>query len=135
MQGARAVQESIIHKFANADICISIVWIKKLSGDSEQTAKKAAGMFTGHRVFHFYDQDQIVGKEIANSVGWDGHIAWDIYLFYKPYADWNKVPPPPTRWMHQLKDSWAHKAHFRTGDGLVKELLDAMTEIFGIENA
>lgn len=134
MQGARAVHESIIKKFPDADICINIVWIKKLTGDSEQTAKKAAEMFTDHRVSHFYDQDQNVGKEIANRIGWNGHIAWDIYLFYKPLADWNKLPPPPTRWMHQLKDRWADKTHFRTGNGLVKELLNAMSEIFGIEN-
>lgn len=123
------MQEAIIEKFPDADIHISIVWIKKLSGDSEQTAQKAAELFTDHRVAHFYDQYQIVGKEIAKSIGWEGHVAWDIYLFYKPFTGWNKVPPPPIHWMHQLKDRWADKAHFRTGDGLIKELLDAMTKI------
>jgi len=87
------------------------------------------------RFLHFYDQDQIVGQEIANRMGWDGHVAWDIYLFYEPHADWDKIPPKPTYWMHQLRDSWADRKHFRTGDGLVRELLNAMTEIFGIENA
>jgi len=135
VQGARAVQESIIHKFPNADIGISIVWINKLSGDSEQTAQKAAAWFTDHRVAHFYDPNKISGNAIANRLGWTGNVAWDIYLFYKSGVEWAQAPPRPIYWMHQLKDSWADKTHFRTGSGLVNELLNAMTEIFGIENA
>jgi hypothetical protein len=60
VQGARAVQTSIINKFPSADICISIVWIKKLPGDSEQTAKKTAAMFKDQRVVHFYDSNTAV---------------------------------------------------------------------------
>ncbi len=100
-----------------------------------EAALPSVKFLSDKRFKHYYDQDQIVGKEIANRIGWDEHIAWDIYLFYEPHADWNKRPPEPTYWMHQLKDSWADKAHFRTGDGLVRELLNAMTEIFRIENA
>lgn len=129
MQGARAVQESIINKFPNANICISIVWIKKLSGDSEQTAQKAAAIFTDHRVVHFYDSNQRSGKAVANRLGWSGNVAWDIYLFYKSGIEWATTPPKPIYWMHQLKDSWADKAHFRTGDGLANELLNAMTKL------
>jgi hypothetical protein len=33
--------------------------------------------------------------------------------------------------MHQLKDSWAHKAHFRTGGDLIKALSNAMTALSG----
>jgi hypothetical protein len=102
------VQASIINKFPHADICISIVWIKKLSGDSEQTAKR---------------------------LGWTGHVAWDIYLFYEAGVEWANITPQPAYWMHQLKDSWAHKAHFRTGDGLVRELLNAVTKLLDIKNA
>ena len=129
MQGARAVQESIINKFPNADIYINIVWINKLPGDSEQTAKKAAKMFRDHRVVHFYDSNKRSGKAIANSLGWTGKVTWDIYLFYEPGVEWTKTPPRPIYWMHQLKDSWADREHFRTGDGLIKELLNAMTKL------
>lgn len=129
MQGARAVQASIINKFPDADICISIVWIKKLSGDSEQTAKKAAAIFKDQRVAHFYDSKQRSGKAIANCLGWTGSVAWDVYLFYKPGVEWTGAPPPPICWMHQLKDRWAQKAHFRTGDDLVNELQNAMTKL------
>jgi hypothetical protein len=87
------------------------------------------------RFQHYYDPNQIIGKEIADRIGWGGHVAWDIYLFYKSGVEWTDAAPRPIYWMHQLPDSWAQKAHFRTGDGLVRELLNAMTEIFGIENA
>ena len=130
MQGARAVQASIIEKFRNADIGISIVWIKKLAGDSVQTASKASKIFSDHRVSQFYDHDQIVGKEVANRLGWNGQVAWDIYLFYQSGAEWNETPPQPIHWMHQLKDKWANKAHFCTGDDLVNELYKAMTILF-----
>lgn len=126
------MQASIINKFPNADICISIVWIKKLSGDSEQTAKKTAAMFKDPRVVHFYDPKQSSGKTIANCLGWTGNVAWDIYLFYKSGDGWVDIPPLPIYWMHQLKDSWADKEHFHTGDGLAKELLNAMTKLLGV---
>ena len=127
MQGARAVQTSIINKFPAADICISIVWIKKLSGDSEQTAQTAAAMFKDHRVAHFYDSNKRSGKAIASRLGWTGHVAWDIYLFYEAGVEWANTAPQPAYWMHQLKDSWADKTHFHTGDDLVNELHKAMT--------
>ena len=130
-QGARAVHETIITKFPDADIAASIVWIPILDNDSIEAALPSVKYLSDKRFQHFYDQDQIVGKEIAKSIGWDGHVAWDIYLFYTPYAGWNNVPPAPKSWMHQLKDSWAHKAHFRMGDGLVNALLNTMTTFFG----
>ena len=130
-QGARAGHEIIIAKFPDADIAASIVWIPILDKDSIEAARPSVKYLSDKRFQHFYDQDQIVGKQIANSIGWGGHVAWDIYLFYVPYAIWNNEPPEPKSWMHQLKDSWAHKAHFRTGDGLVSELFDTMKMLCG----
>jgi hypothetical protein len=37
--------------------------------------------------------------------------------------------------MHQLTDSWTDREHYRTGDDLVKELLNAMTKLLDIKNA
>ena len=125
------MHEIIIGKFADADIAASIVWIPILDDDSIEAALPSVKYLNDKRFRHFYDQDQIVGKEIAKRVGWDGHVAWDIYLFFAPYAGWNSAPPAPKNWMHQLKDSWAHKEHFRRGNDLVKALTEAMTTLFG----
>ncbi len=100
-----------------------------LPDDSEMTAQQAALAFDDPRVLHFYDPAKISGKTIADSVGWAGHIAWDIYLFYETGIKWGEAPPPPNRWMHQLKDSWADREYFRTGDDLVNELFVTMEKM------
>jgi len=71
----------------------------------------------------------MVGKTIANSVGWSGNVAWDIYLFYSPFAEWRETPPKPVYWMHQLTDGWASKEKYRTGDDLKNELLISMDKV------
>ena len=113
------------------DIAASIIWIPILAKDSIEAALPSVKYLSDKRFQHFYDQDQIVGKEIAKSIGWDGHVAWDIYLFYAPFTDWNNVPPEPEHWVHQLKDSWAHQEHFRRGSDLVKSLSEAMKALSG----
>jgi len=62
-------------------------------------------------------------------VGWTGHIAWDIYLFYKPDAAWSDMPPSPSYWMHQLPDNWTTKEKYRTGADLKNELLVSIEKL------
>jgi hypothetical protein len=71
----------------------------------------------------------MVGKTIADSVGWSGNVAWDIYLFYSPFAEWTQTPPKPVYWMHQLTDDWASKERDRTGGDLKNELLISMDKV------
>ena len=101
-----------------------------LADDSLKAALPSVKYLNDKRFRHFYDPDQSFGKEIARSVGWEGHVAWDIYLFYRPQAVWKALMPEPTHWMHQLEDSWADKTHFHTGDGLVNAFLYSMTTFF-----
>jgi hypothetical protein len=122
---------SLIETFPDADIAASIVWIPILDNDSLEAARPSVKYLSDKRFRHFYDQYKIVGKKISESIGWDGHVAWDVYLFYAPYTVWNNGPPAPKSWMHQLKDSWAHKAHFRTGGDLINALSNAMTTLSG----
>ena len=108
---------------------MSIVWINMLSDDSEETAQKSAGILNDQHVHHFYDPNMYSGKAIAEAVGWAEKIAWDIYLFYKPDAEWIDFPPEPTFWMHQLKDDWAKNEYYRTGDDLRNELFVSMEKL------
>jgi hypothetical protein len=96
-----------------------------LPGDSEATAKEKAAIFNDPRVRQFYDPDQLSGKAIAESLGYNGKFAWDIYLFYQSGGEWIEAPPAPACWMHQISESWASRNHFHTGDDLVKELYTA----------
>lgn len=128
-EGARAVHENILEKYADADISASIVWIPILAKDTFAAAIPSATFLIDFRIQHFYDNERVVGKTIADSLGWAGHIAWDIYLFYKPFIEWTEKPPEPQFWMHQLTDGWAAKDKYRTGDALKNELFLSMQKL------
>ncbi len=66
---------------------------------------------------------------IGNSVTWAGNVAWDIYLFYKPFDEWTDMPPKPLYWMHQLTDEWATKDKYRTSSDLKNELFISMEKL------
>jgi hypothetical protein len=95
-----------------------------LTGDSEKTATQKAMRFNDPRVRQFWDPDQHSGKVVAESLGYNGRVAWDIYLFYAPEGKWLQHPPEPAGWMHQISEGWADRDHFFTGDDLMKELYD-----------
>jgi hypothetical protein len=105
-----------------------------LADDTEAIAIKSAGMFNDPRVHQFYNSDKHAGKVIANCLGWNGKVAWDTYLFYEAGLEWVKTPPQPADWMHQLKDSWADRAHYRTGDDLADELFMTMKRLLEIQH-
>jgi hypothetical protein len=93
-----------------------------LPGDSIEAILPSLKILKDERIEHFYDPNQRSGKEIAMSVGWDGRVAWDIYLFYPPNIDWPDIPPRPVSWMHQISDEWAKNERYHTGDQLIREL-------------
>ena len=128
-QGARAVHENVFIKFPQKDISGSIVWIPILDDDTFDAAMPSVKFLNDSRIQHFYDNNKDVGKSIANSVGWAGNVAWDIYLFYMPFVEWTETPPKPVYWMHQLTDGWATKDKYRTGDDLKNELFISMEKL------
>ena len=120
------VQSSIIEGFPHADISVSVVWIDMLPKDAEAGAERSARIISDPRVQHFHDPAKRSGQTIAASLGWEGYVAWDIYLFYQSGSRWIDGPPSPVHFAHQLpRDS----AHFRTGDDLVHELREAMKRL------
>ena len=93
-----------------------------LPEDSLEAALPSIRFLNDKRIRHYYDPNQLSGREIATSVGWEDKIAWDIYLFYPPKVEWVDFPPEPIRWMHQISDAWAKNDHYHTGDDLKREL-------------
>lgn len=130
-KGARAVRENVFEKFPDANISASIAWIPILAEDTFDSALQPIKLLSDNRIRHFYDSNRMVGRSIAESVGWAGNIAWDIYLFYEPFIKWGQEPTEPTYWMHQLSDDWATKNKYRTGDGLSNELFASMQKLHG----
>lgn len=133
MFGARAVRQSIIEGFPQATIGVGIVWINMLTGDTEAAAAESAQIVDDARVRHFYDPEQRAGKAVAQSLGWEGKVAWDIYLFYPKGSRWGDSPPVPSRWMYQLSESWVDPAHYRWGDDLLAELHETMNKLMHTE--
>ncbi len=107
------------------------MWIPILDEDTIAAAMPSVTFLNDTRIQHFYDSNKTVGKTIADSVGWAGNIAWDIYLFYEPYTEWKEKPPKPQFWMHQLSDDWATKDTYRTGYDLKNELFISMKKLLG----
>lgn len=128
-QGARAAHENVFKNYPDADISAFIVWIPILDKDSYEAAIPSVKVLNDNRINHYYDQNKMVGKAIANSVGWGGNIAWDIYLFYDRFVEWKGTAPGPRYWMHQLTDEWATKSTYRTGDDLRRELATSTNKI------
>jgi len=100
-----------------------------LDEDTFGAAMPSVKFLNDVRIQHFYDNNQTVGKTIADSVGWAGKVAWDIYLFYDPGVDWIDVPPNPKFWAHQLSDAWAKNKNYRTGKDLQNELFASMKNL------
>ena len=72
-----------------------IVWIPMLDSDERPAAVRASEMFGDAGVAQFWDGTQLLGKEVARSVGAPQWVAWDIYLFYGPGAEWTDAGLPP----------------------------------------
>ena len=128
-KGARAVHENVFKKYPSADISASIIWIPILDEDTFDAAIPSVKFLSDNRIQHFYDKNNTVGRMIGNSVAWAGNVAWDIYLFYKPFDEWTDTPPKPLYWMHQLTDEWATKDKYRTSSDLKNELFISMEKL------
>ena len=123
------MRENVFERFPDANISASIVWIPILAEDTYDSAIQPTTFLNDDRIYHFYDDQRAAGKSIAESVGWTGKVAWDIYLFYEPLTEWREKPPEPKYWMHQLSDEWATKEKYRTGGGLANELFVSMQKL------
>lgn len=100
--------------------------------DRREKAERAAQMIRDPRVQHFHDPERRAGRAIAQSLGADGPIAWDIYLFYPEDATWEADPPRPTEWTHQLWGrTWADPARYRRGRSLRQALREITAGLLG----
>jgi hypothetical protein len=65
--------------------------------DELAAAEEASALFRDAGLPQLWDGARRAGKEIARSVGWSEGVAWDIYLFYGPDAEWTEEGPPRPR--------------------------------------
>ncbi len=65
-----------------------------LDSDEREAADAISIMFRDAAVPQFWDGNQLLGKAVARSVGAPTWVAWDIYLFYRPDAEWTDAGLP-----------------------------------------
>ena len=64
---------------------------------------EAAKLVTGGNATHYWADSGIVGKLYEQTLGIEGHYAWDVWMIYKPGVRWtSELPPKPDFAMHQL---------------------------------
>lgn len=124
------MQKGILKAFPKADLAVLAVWISMMKDDTFDAAQKASAKFIDGRVQQFYDSHRLAGKAVAASLGHEGKVAWDIYLFYPPQSLWGDGPPPPEVYTHQLPDSWADQTRLYEKERLQKELARTMARFF-----
>lgn len=128
------MQESILKKFPDTDVSVSIIWIEMLPTDSRAAAENMAASIHDSRVVHYFDPRgaRLAGDAFAEGIIRDGAgPAWDVYFFYDKNAEWHDAPPRPAEWWHQL--SGGKRADpTRFAGGIVGEKLhDALHRLTG----
>jgi hypothetical protein len=66
-----------------------------LDSDDRASAEAMTSTFADKPIPQFWDGEKLLGKEVSRSLAID-RVAWDIYLFYPPEAEWTDagIPPP-----------------------------------------
>jgi hypothetical protein len=106
-----------------------IVWLPVFGGDFKGASQERSKSFTDERVKYFLDPDSLTGELWKPVLQLSDDIAWDVYLLYGPDAKWDKEPPQPDFWMHQLggviKAPRLNQAAF---EAKLKEMLSTVKE-------
>jgi hypothetical protein len=65
-----------------------------LDSDDRASAEAMTSTFADKPIPQFWDGEKLLGKEVSRSLAID-RVAWDIYLFYPPEAEWTDAGMPP----------------------------------------
>ena len=87
---------------ADDRVRIYVVWDPIFGGNFDGEAKNLSKGYPDKRVSYFKDADSLVGKLWEQTLKTVREIVWDAYLLYDASAKWEKEPPQPNFWMHQL---------------------------------
>ena len=132
LQGAQAVQKTVMEKMSDKDIRVIIVWTNMLKSDDKESAYYAASMFKDPSIVQFFDGDNRFGDMVARKINPKGEKAWDIYMFYDKGVEWTNGIPRPFDYAHQLSESlhpWADQTKYFCGDDLTKRLNDITSSL------
>jgi hypothetical protein len=98
------VQEKVLDKITSDKLAAFVVWTPRYFGDNRAKALASTKLVGDKRALHFWDGTGWLGKHYGKALKLPGTktFAWDVYFVFDPDAKWEKAPPEPTEWMHQL---------------------------------
>jgi len=90
-----------------AELRVYVVWLPVLSRMSPEAlaggARSGAKRLPDARVRHYLDPEARLGEHYTRALALPMEDpAWDVFLVFGPEARWEKAPPAPAAWMHQL---------------------------------
>ncbi len=90
-----------------AELRVYVVWLPVLSRMSAEAlgggARSGAKRLPDARVRHYLDSEARLGAHYTRALALPMEDpAWDVYLVFPRDARWEKAPPAPAAWMHQL---------------------------------
>lgn len=132
LQGAQAVQQTVIEKMRDKNISVIIVWTNMLKSDDKDNAYKAASMFKDRSIIQYFDSENKFGDVVARRLSPKGEKAWDIYMFFEKEDQWSASIPRPFEYAHQLSESlhpWADNTKYFCGQDLTKRLGDITSSL------
>jgi hypothetical protein len=90
------VQKNILGRYPSADIRVLVVWIPIFPADANP---RIAKLLVDHRATHYWDVEGKIGLSlrklglaVGRQLGYGGTAAWDIFLVYRPDAEWGELP-------------------------------------------
>ncbi len=104
MSGAREALEPLFDE-PGLDFRMARVFIDMLPDDNLEVARAEAARVSDDRMTAFHDPDKRLGRAMARRLGWQRHVAWDIFVVYRAAESWTATQLPATEsWFHQLND-------------------------------
>jgi hypothetical protein len=104
-----------------------IVWLPIFGGDFHGAAKDLSKEMPDKRVTYFQDSDSLTGNLWEKVLQTEREMAWDVYLLYGADAQWEKEPPLPYFWMHQLTGvTKAPRLNVEAFEKKLKEMLNTL---------
>lgn len=94
--------QKVLKDVPDERVRVYVIWDPIFGGKFDSEAKKLSNSFPDKRVSYYKDPDSQSGKLWERVLKTEREIAWDVYLLYDADARWEKEPPKPEYWMHQL---------------------------------
>jgi hypothetical protein len=99
------MQTAVLDTIDDPSLRVYVAWVPILPEDTEEMARESSVLVQDRRAQHFWDATRALPPMFAAILGLpDGSPAWDVYLAYPPVVMWDRRPPEPAFWHHQLGD-------------------------------